>query len=166
MPVHVYVCAHEFIPTWDHRSTLHVILIPQNSSTLSSETGSLSVLELPNSIRLAGQWTPVIHLSLPPQNWDCKCHYASLLMWVLGIELRSSCICNKHFTNYLSGPQNYLFNSGLGRWGHTCRSPNPHTGWSGIQNSWGHSGWSVACAMCRTTRHKMCFFSPGGSLWY
>lgn len=53
-----------------------------------------------------GSWlqVPGIHSPLLPQHWD----YESVSMpgffcplWVLGIKLRSSCVCRKHFTKCL-----------------------------------------------------------------
>lgn len=79
----------------------HVIF--QVPPTLFYETGSLTHLD--NQAGYTG-W-PVnlkdAHLSLTPYYWDLnRCHSLnSFSLWVLKIELRSSCLHRKHFTNWV-----------------------------------------------------------------
>lgn len=58
-------------------------------------------LELKNSPRLAGQQDPGIGLSLPPLalGGTDPHHEAELFTWVLGIELKSSYMHSRHYTN-------------------------------------------------------------------
>lgn len=47
--------------------------------------------------------TPMIHLSLPPQQWGYKhaSPHPALFMWPVRIELRPSSLCGKHFITWV-----------------------------------------------------------------
>lgn len=79
-------------------------VVSQVFSTLSFEMRFLIDLVLTNWARLAGSdpLAPGIHLSLPLRCWEKKSthQHAPLFMWVLGPELRSSCLQDKHLTDY------------------------------------------------------------------
>jgi hypothetical protein len=63
--------------------------------------------------RLAGQWVPVIHLSLPPQSlgFQAAIGMSSFFLGCWGSELRPSYICYKWWLNGLvPSPENVHFN--------------------------------------------------------
>lgn len=62
-------------------------------------------LEFTDQTRMASQLSPVNRQSLPFQSWDCKlmpvCHF---IIQVLGIKLKSSCLWDKHVTQWAISP--------------------------------------------------------------